>query len=222
MTTQAGWYPDPQVPYLSRWWDGQAWTAHTSAPAATPSVANPYGFALPAPPSRRGPVIAAIVVVVLVVVAVAAAIPVAMHQQAQKGPPDCGIVAPAGASTQVKAYVATLHNYYRASETYTKQVNAEGGANAPITATDYSVQLTIETSFLAGLQSIQFTGAAAADTQDVETNVQTTIQDLNTALANPSQDMESRLRFDYGSENNAKLRFDLGLPLSGTCSFWQA
>ena len=145
-----------------------------------------------------------------------------MHQQAQKGPPDCGIVAPAGASSQVKAYVAALHNYYRASETYTKQVNAEGGANAPVTATDYSIQLSIETSFLAALQSILFTGSAAADAQDVETNIKTTIQDLNTALADPSQDMESRLQFDYDSENNAKLRFDLGLPLSGTCSFWQA
>ncbi|HTC68480.1 MAG TPA: DUF2510 domain-containing protein [Acidothermaceae bacterium] len=222
MTTQAGWYPDPQAPYLRRWWDGQAWTAHISAPPAAPFVANPYAFTLPTPPSRRGPVIAAIVVAVLVVVAVAAAIPMAMQKQAQKGPPDCGILAPAGASTQVKAYIAALHNYYRASEAYTKQVNAEGGANAPITAADYSAQLGIETTFLAELQPIEFTGTPAADAHDVETAIQKTIQDLNTALADPSQDMEPVLQSDYGFENNAKLRFDLGLPLSGTCSFWKA
>jgi Domain of unknown function (DUF4328)/Protein of unknown function (DUF2510) len=25
----SGWYPDPQIPATSRWWDGQAWTPHT-------------------------------------------------------------------------------------------------------------------------------------------------------------------------------------------------
>jgi uncharacterized protein DUF2510 len=229
MTTQAGWYPDPQTPYLARWWDGQAWTAHTSAPPAytpappaMPSVADPYAFALPTPPSRRGPVIGIVVIVVLVVVGVVAAIPVAMQKQAQKGPPDCGIVAPADASVQEKEYVAALHSYFSASEAYTKQVNAEGGANAPITAADYSAQLGIETNFLADLQAIQFTGLAAADADEIETAMQKTIQDLNTALSDPSQNIEPVLQVDYGEESNAKLRFDFGLPRYGTCSFWQA
>ena len=122
MTTQAGWYPDPQAPYLSRWWDGQAWTTYTSAPPAMPFTANPYAFAPATPPSRRGPVIAAVVVVVLIVVAVAAAIPVAMQKQAKNGPPNCGTVATAGMSSQAKAYLAVARDYNRRAEAYTKQV----------------------------------------------------------------------------------------------------
>ncbi|WP_149180508.1 DUF2510 domain-containing protein [Streptomyces sp. TRM49041] len=29
MTTPPGWYPDPAVPTVERWWDGTAWTGHT-------------------------------------------------------------------------------------------------------------------------------------------------------------------------------------------------
>ncbi|MGW4236722.1 DUF2510 domain-containing protein [Streptomyces sp. NPDC004749] len=32
MPTPPGWYPDPGVPSLERWWDGTAWTAHTRMP----------------------------------------------------------------------------------------------------------------------------------------------------------------------------------------------
>ncbi|MER6995892.1 DUF2510 domain-containing protein [Streptomyces sp. NPDC000410] len=29
MTTPPGWYPDPGMPTVERWWDGTAWTGHT-------------------------------------------------------------------------------------------------------------------------------------------------------------------------------------------------
>jgi hypothetical protein len=37
-----GWYPDPNMPAQLRYWDGTAWTAHTS-PAAMPPPPPAYG-----------------------------------------------------------------------------------------------------------------------------------------------------------------------------------
>lgn len=40
--TQAGWYADPQgTPQLLRWWDGNAWTQHTSPAGGQPQAAQP-------------------------------------------------------------------------------------------------------------------------------------------------------------------------------------
>ena len=36
--TQAGWYADPDVPGGLRYWDGNAWTEHRTAPAAQPAA----------------------------------------------------------------------------------------------------------------------------------------------------------------------------------------
>ena len=49
----AGWYPDPQVPGLLRWWDGSVWTAHVHPPS--PSA---YAF-LPDPHADLGEVLKA-------------------------------------------------------------------------------------------------------------------------------------------------------------------
>ncbi len=38
-TPPAGWYPDPSVPGMQRYWDGGAWTDHT-APSATPAPSS--------------------------------------------------------------------------------------------------------------------------------------------------------------------------------------
>ena len=32
----AGWYPDPQNPYLQRWWNGSAWTEVSSVGQSSP------------------------------------------------------------------------------------------------------------------------------------------------------------------------------------------
>ena len=39
MTTQAGWYPDPQDRSLERWWDGQQWTPATRGVSGGPVAA---------------------------------------------------------------------------------------------------------------------------------------------------------------------------------------
>ncbi|QGZ48083.1 DUF2510 domain-containing protein [Streptomyces sp. QHH-9511] len=45
MTTPPGWYPDPGIPAVERWWDGTTWTAHTR-PAAGPPASRGRGKAL--------------------------------------------------------------------------------------------------------------------------------------------------------------------------------
>lgn len=41
MTTQPGWYPDPQNPAVMRYWDGTQWTQHTQAGQPVPFQGQP-------------------------------------------------------------------------------------------------------------------------------------------------------------------------------------
>lgn len=218
MTAPAGWYPDPHAPHINRWWDGQAWTAQTSAPAAAvATLSNPYAVAPSTPPTRRGPVIAIVVVAIVATIAVVAAIPVALQKSQH---PACGTYATAGMSSEAKAYVRVVHDFYRRSQAYTEHVNAQGGGHLA-TASDYRAELEIETAFVAGVESTTFTGQAATDAQEVIAESERTIQDLNLALTRPGPDVDARLKLDYDNESSAQLRTDLGLTPRGTCSFWQ-
>ncbi|MET9650217.1 DUF2510 domain-containing protein [Streptomyces sp. NPDC006460] len=49
-----GWYPDPAMPTVERWWDGTAWTAHTRFSQVTTAMP----VAGPAPSARRGRAVA--------------------------------------------------------------------------------------------------------------------------------------------------------------------
>ncbi|WP_327357359.1 DUF2510 domain-containing protein [Streptomyces sp. NBC_01304] len=52
MSTPPGWYPDPSVPSLERWWDGTTWTEHSRSPQQAQAQA-PQHYPQPAP---AGPV----------------------------------------------------------------------------------------------------------------------------------------------------------------------
>ncbi|MGW7417291.1 DUF2510 domain-containing protein [Streptomyces sp. NPDC054863] len=57
MTTPPGWYQDPSAPTQERWWDGNAWSAHTRAPGRPqqpPAPAPPQApqFGRPQPPQQ--------------------------------------------------------------------------------------------------------------------------------------------------------------------------
>lgn len=45
MTQPAGWYPDPSMPNIQRWWDGQQWSQHTqpAGPVTPPPTAKKWG-----------------------------------------------------------------------------------------------------------------------------------------------------------------------------------
>lgn len=83
MTTPPGWYADQGVPGTERWWDGNAWTAHTRPVGGTvPPYQQGYQQAyqqprtVPPAPGRRGHgrVVAAGLVLVVAVVAVVAGV----------------------------------------------------------------------------------------------------------------------------------------------------
>ena len=84
-TPTPGWYPDPQQPGTTRWWDGTGWTAHTMP--GGPQAAHPP--AAVAPKKSGGFKVVAIVLLsvlgVLLVLGVLAAIavPVFLNQRAK-------------------------------------------------------------------------------------------------------------------------------------------
>jgi hypothetical protein len=76
-----GWYADPWTPGQYRYWNGQAWTAHThwpgpavTAPATAPLTPSPTVPTYPPIRSPRGPRIAAIVASLVALALVAGAI----------------------------------------------------------------------------------------------------------------------------------------------------
>ncbi|MEU8892016.1 DUF2510 domain-containing protein [Streptomyces sp. NPDC048442] len=57
MTTPPGWYQDPSAPTQERWWDGNAWSAHTRAPGQpqqppAPAPQQAPQFGQPQPPQQ--------------------------------------------------------------------------------------------------------------------------------------------------------------------------
>ena len=65
MTTQAGWYPDPQDRSLERWWDGQQWTPATRGVSGGPVAA----------PRSNGPLLVVVGAVLVLAGLIVSALP---------------------------------------------------------------------------------------------------------------------------------------------------
>ena len=194
------------------------WTGHTRTPVVE-TIPNQYAPPTPPPRKRRGPkIIAAFCALgVLVVVVV---VPLLVKQAQPQV--TCGTVATSGMPSQSRAYVRVVHKFYAMSAAYTRQVNARpGGGSIASTASDYRAELKIESTFVAGLRSIAFSGVASSDEQQLEAEDSRTIGDLEVAMTGDTPQVDARLKADYANESAAQLRTDLGLPPYGTCSFWQ-
>ena len=48
---EAGWYPDPHVPTVERYWNGRVWTARNRPATAQPGTPGAQGVPPVAPPA---------------------------------------------------------------------------------------------------------------------------------------------------------------------------
>jgi hypothetical protein len=201
-----------------RWWDGIQWTGHTRTPVVE-AIPNHYTLPAAPPRNRRGPKIIAAFCALGVLVAVVVIPLIVKQAQPQL---TCGTVATPGMPSQSRAYVRVVYRFYAMSDAYTRQVNARPGRGSiASTPSDYRAELKIESTFVAGLQSIAFTGVAGSDAQQLQAEDSQTIADLQAAITADTPQVDARLKADYANESAAQLRTDLGLPPYGTCSFWQ-
>lgn len=53
MTAAPGWYPDPEFPAQTRWWDGVRWTDDITPPEPVSALPPPAVAAVAASPERR-------------------------------------------------------------------------------------------------------------------------------------------------------------------------
>lgn len=127
MTTPPGWYPDPAVPTVERWWDGTNWTAHTRQATAASTVVSP------APPVRDGRSRAVVLgaVAVAVVAAVVAGV-VVFAGGDQDDPPTAGPTAATSTPTAPSSSATTDAPVEEEDENPTQVVDQINGITLPV------------------------------------------------------------------------------------------
>jgi Protein of unknown function (DUF2510) len=230
MTTQAGWYPDPQAAHLNRWWDGGRWTSQTTTRVAQPAeqglptypVANPWWVEAPPRPKPRGPKIFAIVGITLLVgyLGLVAVFSLAgrNHTSGVDAPPTCGLRVTSQMPPTTAAFVRVLFAYNTQAEDLSNTLQKEG---TTVTVNDVEAKAAYEVAFADGLAAIPFTGKSAEDATRLAAQSRQLAADLLEQIAGPpNSDLVARIRQnDYDPAPREALRVDLGLPAKGTCTF---
>jgi hypothetical protein len=236
MTTQAGWYTDPQAPHLNRWWDGEQWTSHTATRVTQPAqqahrtvqalpaypAASAWWTDEPPRPKPRGPKILAIVGITLLAgyLGLVAVFSLAAHSHTTgiDAPPTCGLRVTAQMPPTTVAFVQLLFGYNTRAEALTKTMRKEGTA---VSDDDINAAAGNEVTFAQGLDAIPFAGKAATDANGLATQRRQLAADLLELISGPpTSDLVARIRqHDYDLTTYDALRVDLGLPQHGTCTF---
>ena len=231
MTAIPGWYADPSVSGLLRWWDGTGWTVHTAAtPLAQPPVATWTGYQLPVGPQkprrlRSGAVLAGVAITLIAITMVSAGL-----RRATGGTysPDCGIVAPPGASADAVAYVEAAHAFYRDNAAFSRSQNERGQAQPTSSPTDYVTMSGAYARYALALDHIAFRASARAPAERVKAHLKEIADVLREMSTIPpaeqrAHDLRVRVNQLYdATDASVSLRAALGVPLVNTCKFWQA
>jgi hypothetical protein len=230
MTAVAGWYPDPYVPHLTRWWDGEQWTSETTPGTPNPTeasfpaypAANRWWVEAPPRPKPKGPKILAIVGIAalagyLGLVAFFSSVGT-NHSAGIDAPPTCGLRVTSEMPPTTAAFVRLNIAHNTRAEALSNTLHKEGSA---VTVDDVRTQAANEIAFAEGLTTIPFVGKSADDANNVAAQSRQLSADLLQTIAGPpDSDLEARIRqYDYDPTPYEALRVDLGLPAKGTCTF---
>jgi hypothetical protein len=249
MTTQAGWYPDPQAPHLIRWWDGGQWTSHTAArptqlvqqaPAAQQAQSGQQTERahqpLPAFPAAsawwgaddiprhkpRGPKIFAITGLTLLAGYLLLVAAFSLGGKSRTTGVDAPPACGLRLTSQMSPTTVAFVQVLIASNARSEALsNTLQQEGTAVTVNDVRTKAGNEMAFAQGIDQIPFTGEAAADATRLSAQSRQLAADLLQSINEPpDSNLVARIRQDdYDPAPREALRVDAGLPAQGTCTF---